>query len=238
MMWGVGVWSEVGSLIHPTGVLWDSDQDSGLASPFLECYSSQTIPSQTTENIVMLIQAIVITKLVFYAVCNRSKCPCVLPCLYFHAVLWGLSPFHEKKKKTCPQCHATSSKFHCWYYTCWQVSFSRHSPHPNLLIGLVFIGEIFGLWAAARPWNHILLNSWTTVMVQVRLFVALQILWVIVSLDIWWISWTTFFNAWCSLSVIKCGLPGHYGCAFTFPLHNHVTNRRLGRFLTDVATSN
>jgi hypothetical protein len=32
----------------------------------------------------------------------------------------GPSPFHEK-----------TSKFHCWHYTCWQVSFSRHSPNPN-----------------------------------------------------------------------------------------------------------
>jgi hypothetical protein len=39
VMWGVGVWSEVGVPIHPTGVLWDSGQDSGLASPFLEPYS-------------------------------------------------------------------------------------------------------------------------------------------------------------------------------------------------------
>jgi hypothetical protein len=24
VMWGIGVWSEFGVLIHPTGVLWDS----------------------------------------------------------------------------------------------------------------------------------------------------------------------------------------------------------------------
>jgi hypothetical protein len=47
MMWGVGVWSEVGVLIHPTCVLWDSGQDSGLGSPFLEPYCPQTIPSHT-----------------------------------------------------------------------------------------------------------------------------------------------------------------------------------------------
>jgi hypothetical protein len=46
-MWGVGVWSEVGILIHPTGVLWDSGQDSGLGSPFLEPYCPQTILLQT-----------------------------------------------------------------------------------------------------------------------------------------------------------------------------------------------
>jgi hypothetical protein len=44
--WGVGVWSEVGVLIHPTCVLWDSDQNSGLGSPFLEPYCPQTIHSQ------------------------------------------------------------------------------------------------------------------------------------------------------------------------------------------------
>jgi hypothetical protein len=46
-MWGDAVWIEFGVLIHPTGVLWDSGQDSWLASPFLEPYFSQTIPSQT-----------------------------------------------------------------------------------------------------------------------------------------------------------------------------------------------
>jgi hypothetical protein len=40
----VGCWglSEVGVLIHHTGVLWDSGQDFGLASPFLEPYCPQT----------------------------------------------------------------------------------------------------------------------------------------------------------------------------------------------------
>jgi hypothetical protein len=47
VIWGIGVWSEVGVLIHPTGVLRDSGQDSGLANPFLECYCPQIIPSQT-----------------------------------------------------------------------------------------------------------------------------------------------------------------------------------------------
>jgi hypothetical protein len=46
-MWDVGVWSKVGVLIHPTGVLWDLGQDSGLGSPFLETYFPQIIPSQT-----------------------------------------------------------------------------------------------------------------------------------------------------------------------------------------------
>jgi hypothetical protein len=42
----VGRW-EVGVLIHPTGVLWDSGQDSGMASPFLEPYFPQTIHLRT-----------------------------------------------------------------------------------------------------------------------------------------------------------------------------------------------
>jgi hypothetical protein len=35
---GIGVWSKVGVLILPTGVLLDSGQDSGLVIPFLEPY--------------------------------------------------------------------------------------------------------------------------------------------------------------------------------------------------------
>jgi hypothetical protein len=46
-MWGVEVWGEVGVIIHPTGVIWDSGQDCWLVSPFLEPYYPQTIPSQT-----------------------------------------------------------------------------------------------------------------------------------------------------------------------------------------------
>jgi hypothetical protein len=46
-MWSIGVVSEVSNLIHPTGVLWDSGQDSGLASLFLEHYCPQAIPSRT-----------------------------------------------------------------------------------------------------------------------------------------------------------------------------------------------
>jgi hypothetical protein len=47
LMWGVGVWSKIGILIHHTGVLWDSGQDSGMASPLLEPYCMQTIPLHT-----------------------------------------------------------------------------------------------------------------------------------------------------------------------------------------------
>jgi hypothetical protein len=46
-MWGITVRSEVSVLIHPTGVLLDSGQDSGVASLFLEPYCPQTNPSQT-----------------------------------------------------------------------------------------------------------------------------------------------------------------------------------------------
>jgi hypothetical protein len=68
-MWGVGVWSEVSILIHPTGVLWDSGQDFGLASPFWNLNVHQPFPYRPcfmAARIVMLIQATVITKLVFY----------------------------------------------------------------------------------------------------------------------------------------------------------------------------
>jgi hypothetical protein len=52
----------------------------------------------------------------------------------------------------------------------------------------VFTGEIFGLWAAARPWNLIPLNSQRTVMVLAGQFVALWNSWVNVSLDVWQVS--------------------------------------------------
>jgi hypothetical protein len=64
---GVGVWSEVGVLIHPTRVMWDSGQDSGLGSPFLIVH--KTFPHRTwfmAGSIVMLIQEIVIIEQVFY----------------------------------------------------------------------------------------------------------------------------------------------------------------------------
>jgi hypothetical protein len=66
--WGVWVCSKVGILIHPTGVLLDSGQDSGLGSPFLEPYYPQTLPSQTLlygrEH--CHADPIVLTELVFY----------------------------------------------------------------------------------------------------------------------------------------------------------------------------
>jgi hypothetical protein len=72
---------------------------------------------------------------------------------------------------------------------------------------LAFKGKMFGLWAAARPWNTILLNSQRTVMVLAGQFIALQNSCVIVSLDVWQVSQTTFFKARWPLSVIKRGQP-------------------------------
>jgi hypothetical protein len=48
--------------------------------------------------------------------------------------------------------------------------------------------KIFGLWAAARPWNPIPLNPRRTLMVLAGQFVALRNSWVIVSLDVWRVS--------------------------------------------------
>jgi hypothetical protein len=108
-MWGFWVWSEVGVLIHPTSVLRDSDQDSGLASPFLESYCPQTIPSQTLlygrehchadrDNHHHL------TSLLPSTVCNGSKCPCILLCLDFHAVLRE-GQIHSMKITPILKCH-------------------------------------------------------------------------------------------------------------------------------------
>jgi hypothetical protein len=174
----------------------------------------------------------------------------------------------------------TLSTFHSWQYTCWQVSFSRHSLYPNPPIGpshgiawfitsnhtfpvvhcpvwrrslhdfrrrLAFTGKMFDLWAAARPWNLIPLNFRRTVMVLAGQFVALWNSRMIVSLDVWWVSQTTFFNALRSLWFIKRGLPRR-GCTFTFPTSHSHHQPWLGqlekgcnlpdRFLTDVATNN
>jgi hypothetical protein len=61
---GVVVWSKVGVLIHPTGVLWDSGQDSGLASPFLERYCPQNMLYGREHRHA---DTIIITELVFYS---------------------------------------------------------------------------------------------------------------------------------------------------------------------------
>jgi hypothetical protein len=66
-MWDIVVWSEVGVLIHPTGVLWDSGQNSGLGSPFLIVHKPfPHRPCFLAGRNVMLIQTVVITQLVFY----------------------------------------------------------------------------------------------------------------------------------------------------------------------------
>jgi hypothetical protein len=54
---------------------------------------------------------------------------------------------------------------------------------------------MFGLWAAARPWNPIHVNFQRTVRVLAEQFVALRNSEAIVSLDVWQVSRTTFFNA-------------------------------------------
>jgi hypothetical protein len=81
---------------------------------------------------------------------------------------------------------------------------------------------MFGLWADARPWNLIPLNCRSTVMVLAGQIVALRNPWVIVSIDVWRVSRTTFFNTQQSLSVIKGGLPSH-GFVVVVPSHFHFT---------------
>jgi hypothetical protein len=101
---------------------------------------------------------------------------------------------------------------------------------------------MFGLWAAAHPWNPISLNSQRKVMVLAGQFTALWNSRVIVSLNVWRVSQTTFFNARHSLLVIKCGRPGH-GFIVVVPSHFHFTStspiadlgnlRRIAMSLTD-----
>jgi hypothetical protein len=88
-------------------------------------------------------------------------------------------------------------------------------------------------------------------MVLAGQFIALQNSRVIVSLDVWWVSWTTFLNARWSLSVIKHGLPSRgFIVVVPSPFHFTVTSptidlgslRRVAMSLTDlslyVATNN
>jgi hypothetical protein len=72
---------------------------------------------------------------------------------------------------------------------------------------LAFTGEIFGLWAAARPWNPVPLNSRRTVMLLAGQFVALRNSRIIVSLDVRRVSRTTFFKVRLYLSVTKRDYP-------------------------------
>jgi hypothetical protein len=100
-MWGVGVWSKVGVLIHPTGVLWDSGQDCGPAIPFVEPYYPQSIPSPTlfmAGSIVMVIQTTVITILVFYH--RQYAAGQNVLVSFFVWILKVPNPFHEKHPHT------------------------------------------------------------------------------------------------------------------------------------------
>jgi hypothetical protein len=81
---------------------------------------------------------------------------------------------------------------------------------------------MFGLWAAARPWNLIPLNYRRTVLVLAQQFVALPNSWVIVPLHVLRVSRTTFFSTQQSLSVIKRGLPSR-GFIVVVPSHFHFT---------------
>jgi hypothetical protein len=102
-MWGVGVWSEVGVLIHPTGVLWDSVQDSGCAVHFWNLTVHKSFPHRPcfmAGSTVMLIKTIIITVLVFYSRqrVKMSLYPSVFrfPCI----ITRGPSPFHGKHPHT------------------------------------------------------------------------------------------------------------------------------------------
>jgi hypothetical protein len=108
---------------------------------------------------------------------------------------------------------------------------------------LAFTGEIFGLWAVVSPRNPNPLNSRRTVMVLAGQFVELRNSRVIVSLDVWRVSRTAFFNARRSLPVIKRGRPD-LGFAVVVPSSFHFTItsptvdlgnlRRVAMSLTDV----
>jgi hypothetical protein len=77
----------------------------------------------------MLIQTIVITELVFY--CRQyatGQNVLVSFCVYISVQYYKRAKSIPWKRH--PHWNATS-KFHNWHYTCWQVSFCRHSPHPN-----------------------------------------------------------------------------------------------------------
>jgi hypothetical protein len=82
---------------------------------------------------------------------------------------------------------------------------------------------MFGLWAAAHPWNPIPLNSQCTVMVLAGQFIALRNSQVSVSLDIWRVSRTAFFNVWRSLLVNEHVWPS-YGFVLLVPSHFNFTN--------------
>jgi hypothetical protein len=182
-MWGVGVWSEVGVLFHPTGVVWDSGQDSGLTSPFLEPYCPQTIPSQTLlygrEH--LHAQTVVITELIKMSLYPSAfRFPC--------SITRGPSPFHDKHPHTLmpPSPDFTVGTTHAGRYRSPGILHTQTLPTDRHMVErdslpqitrfelstvqwrrslhhfrrrLAFTSEMFGLWAAARPWNPIPLNS-------------------------------------------------------------------------------
>jgi hypothetical protein len=126
----------------------------------------------------------------------------IFPC----SIMRGPSPFHEKHPHTVmpPPPNFTVGTTHAGRYcspgihhtqtlpldlslqiTCFQLSTVQwhHSLH-HFRRCLAFTGEIFGLWAAARPWNPIPLNYRRTVMVLVGKLIAPQHSQVIISLNI------------------------------------------------------
>jgi hypothetical protein len=73
--------------------------------------------------------------------------------------------------------------------SCFQLSTIQwHRSLHHFKQDFAITGKMFGLWAAARQWNPIPLNSRRTVMMLAGQFVALQNSQVIVSLDIWQVS--------------------------------------------------
>jgi hypothetical protein len=97
------------------------------------------------------------------------------------------------------QAFATPKPF-CRTATCYSVIHHPKSHVSNLSTvqwrrslhhfrrRLEVTGEIFGLWAAALPWNPIPLNSRRTDMVLAGQFIALWNSRVIVSLNVWRVS--------------------------------------------------
>jgi hypothetical protein len=93
---------------------------------------------------------------------------------------------------------------------------------------------MFGLWADARPWIPITLNSRRTAMVLAGQFITLQNSRQIVSLDVYRVSRAIFFNAQRFLSFIKRGLPGR-GFVMVVPSRFHFTTMSpttLGKIYT------
>jgi hypothetical protein len=74
---------------------------------------------------------------------------------------------------------------------------------------------------SCSPWNPIPLNARRTVMVLPEKFVARRSSRMIISLDVWQVSRTTFFSARRSLSVTKLGLPSS-GFVVVVPSHFHL----------------